>query len=77
VSGIDLTKSVPEVVRLLRERVEDVESISHVFFTAYIQTGDFESLKKVNTDLLRVAIEAVEQVSTKLESFVLQTGGKG
>jgi hypothetical protein len=44
---------------------------------AYIQTGDFESLKKVNTDLLRVAIEAVEQVSTKLESFVLQTGGKG
>ncbi|CAN9421211.1 unnamed protein product [Alternaria alternata] len=37
-------------------------------------TGDFESLKKVNTDLLRVAIEAVEQVSTKLESFVLQTG---
>ncbi|RYN29872.1 hypothetical protein AA0113_g765 [Alternaria arborescens] len=76
-SGIDLTKSVPEVVRLLRERVEDVESISHVFFTAYIQTGDFESLKKVNTDLLRVAIEAVEQVSTNLESFVLQTGGKG
>lgn len=36
VSGIDLTKSVPEVVRLLRERVEDVESISHVFFTGII-----------------------------------------
>jgi hypothetical protein len=44
---------------------------------AYIQTGDFESLKKVNTGLLRVAIEAIEQVSNKLEVVVLQTGGKG
>jgi hypothetical protein len=95
VHGIDLTKSVSEVARLLREKVEDAQSISHVFFTgtillrpqptsqaklylaAYIQTGDFESLKEVNTNLLRVAVEAVEQVSTKLEVVVLQTGGKG
>ncbi|KAH9204995.1 hypothetical protein DL95DRAFT_376620 [Leptodontidium sp. 2 PMI_412] len=77
VSGIDLTKSVSEVVQLLKEKVEDVQSISHVFFAAYIQTGDFESLKEINTDLLRVAMEAVEQVSIRLESVVLQTGGKG
>lgn len=95
VSGIDLTKSVSEVVQLLKEKVEDIQSISHVFFAgmislrlslssqvdlclaAYIQTGDFESLKEINTDLLRVAIEAVEQVSTSLETVVLQTGGKG
>jgi hypothetical protein len=34
-------------------------------------------LKKINTDLLRVAVEAIEKVSTKLQTIVLQTGGKG
>lgn len=45
--------------------------------TAYIQTDDFESLKKVNTALLDTAIRAIEQVSPALKMVVLQTGGKG
>jgi nucleoside-diphosphate-sugar epimerase len=77
VNGIDLTKPVSKVAQLLKEKVEDARSITHVFFTAYIQTGDFESLKEVNTNLLKVAVEAVEQVSKKLQTIVLQTGGKG
>jgi hypothetical protein len=44
---------------------------------AYIQTDDFESLGKVNTGLLEVAVRAVEEVAPNLESVVLQTGGKG
>lgn len=44
---------------------------------AYIQTGDFESLKKVNTDLLDVAVRAIEKVAPKLVTVILQTGGKG
>ena len=47
------------------------------WFTAYIQTGDHESLKRVNTDLLKVAVEAVEKVAPNLQAFILQTGGKG
>lgn len=77
ISGIDLTKSVNEVVALLQEKVAGVQGVTHVFFTAYIQTGDFESLKKVNTELLRVAVEAIEQVAPGLKTVVLQTGGKG
>ena len=62
---------------MLQEKVAGVQGVTHVFFTAYIQTGDFESLKKVNTELLRVAVEAIEQVAPGLKTVVLQTGGKG
>ncbi|KAL7757111.1 hypothetical protein ACKLNR_014104 [Fusarium oxysporum f. sp. zingiberi] len=76
-SGIDLTKSVNEVVATLREKVPHIETVSHVFFTAYIPKDDFESLKAVNTSLLEVALRAIEKVSPKFEVFILQTGGKG
>jgi hypothetical protein len=33
VAGIDLTKSVDEVVGLLKAKVLDVDTVSHVFFT--------------------------------------------
>lgn len=33
VTGIDLTKSIPDVVQMLKEKVEDAHTISHVFFT--------------------------------------------
>jgi hypothetical protein len=33
VNGVDLTRSVSEVAQLLKEKVEDAQSISHVFFT--------------------------------------------
>lgn len=77
ISGVDFTKSVEEVASTLMEKLPDADTVTHVFFTAYIQTGDFESLKKVNTDLLRVAVRAIEKVSPKLVTVVLQTGGKG
>ncbi|KAF9698994.1 hypothetical protein EKO04_002714 [Ascochyta lentis] len=77
VNGIDLTKSVPEVVQMLMEKVEEAQTISHVFFTAYIQKDDFESLKEVNTALLDTAIRAIEKVSPNLKMVILQTGGKG
>ncbi|EHK95991.1 hypothetical protein M7I_8327 [Glarea lozoyensis 74030] len=73
VSGI----SVPEVVRLLKEKISDVSTVSHVFFTAYIATDDFESLRKVNTSLLETAIRSIEEVSKDLKVVILQTGGKG
>ncbi|KAL4863148.1 hypothetical protein BDV12DRAFT_177842 [Aspergillus spectabilis] len=77
VSGIDLTQPVEVVKALLKEKINDVESVDVVFFCAYIQTGDFQSLRKVNTDLLRTAIESISAVSPELKAVILQTGGKG
>lgn len=76
-SGIDLTKSASEVASALKEKVPDIDSVSHVFFAAYIQEKDFETLKQTNTRLLEVAVSATERVAAGLRSVVLQTGGKG
>ncbi|GME41715.1 sirq protein [Neofusicoccum parvum] len=77
VSGIDFTKPIEEVAHFLQQEIPDIHTVSHVFYTAYVQTSDFESLKAVNTSLLEVAIRAVEAVSPNLKVVVLQTGGKG
>ncbi|KAF6814740.1 sirq protein [Colletotrichum plurivorum] len=83
-SGIDFTKSVDEAARSLKEKIPDVDTVTHVFFTGkslrefpYIQTDDFESLRVKNTALLEIAIKAVAKVAPKLKAFILQTGGKG
>lgn len=76
-SGIDLTKPVTEVVAVLREKVADIQTVTHVYFTAYIQTPDFDSLREVNTTIIRTAILAVEETCPDLETVILQTGGKG
>jgi hypothetical protein len=46
VNGIDLTRSLSEVAQLLKEKVEDAQSISHVFFTGMI---DFIAVETVLT----------------------------
>ena len=33
VSGIDLTASIQDVVQSLREKIKDVDTVTHVFFT--------------------------------------------
>ncbi|KAH7395595.1 hypothetical protein BKA64DRAFT_62366 [Cadophora sp. MPI-SDFR-AT-0126] len=77
VSGIDFTKRVEEVAKLLKDKVPSAETISHVFFTAYVHKDDPDELKEVNTTLVRTAIIAIEMVSTNLKTVIMQTGGKG
>lgn len=36
VSGIDFTKSIEEVSRLLKEKVHDIHTVTHVFFTGVL-----------------------------------------
>lgn len=78
VSGVDLTKSIEEVTKALKEKVQNVDTVSHVFFAAYIDPGKgFDALREVNTKILNTAIKAVLEVTKKLETVILQTGGKG
>jgi hypothetical protein len=76
VSGIDLTGSVDSVKSSMKEKINGVETVTHVIFTAYIEKPDFEALRTVNTDILKTGIGALEQLAPKLETVVLQTGGK-
>jgi hypothetical protein len=76
-NGVDLTGSVESVVSSLKGKIKNVETTTHVFFTAYIAADDFETAKKINTSILDVAIRAIEHLAPKLQSVILQTGGKG
>ena len=76
VSGIDLTSSVDDVISSMKSKINGVDGVTHVIFTAYIEKPDFETLRKVNTDLLNVAVSAIDQLAPDLQSVVLQTGGK-
>ncbi|KAI9721321.1 MAG: hypothetical protein M1828_005181 [Chrysothrix sp. TS-e1954] len=76
-SAIDLTSSVDSVVAALKQKVKSVETVTHVFFTAYIEKPDFQSLKAVNVDLCKTAISAIDQISPNIQAVILQTGGKG
>ena len=60
----------------MKQKIKNVEGVTHVIFTAYIEKPDFESLRTVNTDLLKTAISAIDHLAPNLQSVVLQTGGK-
>ncbi|KAK4506324.1 hypothetical protein PRZ48_000054 [Zasmidium cellare] len=77
ISGIDFTNNVQNIVSLMVEKIPGIDTVTHAIFTAYIQTEDFDSLREVNTKLVKNAADALDQVAPKLKSFVLQTGGKG
>ncbi|KAL2882951.1 hypothetical protein SGCOL_001641 [Colletotrichum sp. CLE4] len=79
VSGIDFTRGVDDVAAAMREKIPDVETVSHVFYTAYTSANGpaDQAAATANTEFLSVAIQAIEKVSPRLAFVVLQTGGRG
>jgi nucleoside-diphosphate-sugar epimerase len=77
VSGIDLTAPMSSVSSTLREKVKNIEAVTHVFLTVYVDPGkDHRALVEANTTIIRTAVEAAQQVCPRIKSFILQTGGK-
>ncbi|KAF4548407.1 Hypothetical protein D9617_28g065130 [Elsinoe fawcettii] len=76
-SGIDLTDSVNSIISGLKSKIKDISSVSHVFFTAYIEKPSYPELVSINEVLVRNAISAVSQLAgSSLKAVILQTGGK-
>jgi hypothetical protein len=76
ISGIDLTSPVADVVQLLKG-IPSIETVSHVFLFLYLDPGkDKKTLTEANTTVIRTAVQATQQVSLVVKSFILQTGGK-
>ena len=42
INGVDLTKPVSEVVQMLEDKVEDAQTISHVFFTGMRYSNEYK-----------------------------------
>jgi hypothetical protein len=76
ISGVDLTQQVERVVEDMKAKVPEVDTVTHVVFTAYIQKMDPIELRDVNVALLKTGITAIETLAPNLQAVILQTGGK-
>ncbi|CAK7237424.1 hypothetical protein SBRCBS47491_009972 [Sporothrix bragantina] len=78
VSGIDiLTEKGQEGLEAeMKERVADVDTVTHVYFFAYIMDADPEKEVTINVDLIKRAVTAIENLSPNLKFVVLPTGTK-
>lgn len=59
VSGIDLTKSAPEVAQIMKAKIPNIGKITHVFFTAYVHMNErtFQILQDSYSHLAEGAVE--------------------
>lgn len=77
VSGLNLLEGdQSSLENAIKDKVEDVGSVTHVYFFAYIMDPDPPKEISINIELLKRAVEAVEHLSNKLEWVVLPTGTK-
>lgn len=77
VSGLDLLKgSQEDLETALKSRVDGVNTVSHVYFFAYIMDADPAKEISINVDLLQRAITAIDNLSPNLKFVVLPTGTK-
>ncbi|KAF1990415.1 hypothetical protein K402DRAFT_348521 [Aulographum hederae CBS 113979] len=78
VSGLDLLteKGQEGLEEEMKSKVKDMETVSHVYFFAYIMDPDPAKEIEINVRLLERAIKAVEHLSNALKFVVLPTGTK-
>ncbi|KAK5674471.1 hypothetical protein LTS10_012859 [Elasticomyces elasticus] len=78
VSGINLLKEDGQeaLEKQMKEKVPGIETVTHVFFFAYIFKEDPSEEISVNVELLKRAITAAENLSKHLKFVLLPTGTK-
>ena len=77
VSGLDILDGDQQHFEdTMKERIADVDSVTHVYFFAYIMDADTGKEISINVELLKRAVVAIDTLSTKLKFVVLPTGTK-
>lgn len=77
VSGLNLLEGDQAALeKNMKERVKDMDTVTHVYFFAYIMDPDPAKEISINIALLERAVKAVEDLSTNLKWVVLPTGTK-
>ncbi|KAG9247162.1 hypothetical protein BJ878DRAFT_217050 [Calycina marina] len=78
VSGLDLltSKGQEGLEAELKEKVKGIETVTHVYFFAYIMDPSPEKEIEINVQLLDRAVKAAENLTTNLKFVVLPTGTK-
>lgn len=77
VYGLDLLRGDQAALESeMKQRVRDMQTVTHVYFFAYVMDMNAKKEIQVNVDLLRRAVTAVENLSPQLKFVVLPTGTK-
>ncbi|EME77270.1 uncharacterized protein MYCFIDRAFT_42194 [Pseudocercospora fijiensis CIRAD86] len=76
VSGVNLLDSQETVEAKLKDYVQHVEEITHVFYLAYKASPDLQQEYEDAVNMFKRAIIAMDRLSPALEFCVLQTGAK-
>ncbi|KAI0006850.1 hypothetical protein F4779DRAFT_546074 [Xylariaceae sp. FL0662B] len=77
VSGIDLLRSTQEELEaVLKNKVPDIDKVTHVYYLAYKSSLDHATEVRDNLTMAKQAITALDVLSPALEFVVLQTGCK-
>ncbi|KAK3710802.1 hypothetical protein LTR37_010026 [Vermiconidia calcicola] len=76
VSGVDLLASQDEIESALKEKVREVDEITHVFYLAYKASPDLQKELEDAVTMFKRSTMAMDHVSPALEFVVLQTGAK-
>jgi len=77
VSGIDLLKgSQEELENAIKDKIEDVKSITHVYYLAYKAGNDVQKELAEAVAMLKRSTLAMDHLCPDLEFLVLQTGAK-
>ncbi|KAF2646054.1 hypothetical protein P280DRAFT_414972 [Massarina eburnea CBS 473.64] len=77
VSGINLVCEDEQFRGKLRENVEDVETITHVFYFAFKENLDAEQEVTLNVGMLRRVVLAVKSLCPKFKFLVYPGGSRG
>ncbi|KAL5118225.1 hypothetical protein ACEQ8H_003897 [Pleosporales sp. CAS-2024a] len=77
VSGVHLLEGTQEELeQKIKEKVDQVENVTQVYFYAYKQSDDAEYECKVNEEMLQRSVTAIDHLSSKLSYVLLPTGTK-
>ncbi|KAF4784637.1 SirQ [Colletotrichum scovillei] len=78
VSGVNILKpGGQEALETdIRNKVENLRKITHVYFCAYIMNLDPAKECEINTELVKKAVTAIDRLSPSLQFVVLPTGTK-
>ncbi|KAK7053691.1 Sirq protein [Favolaschia claudopus] len=78
VTGVNLSEgTVEEFTNVLRSRIKDISTVSHVYYFVYKQDNDADEEIKVNCGMLERVVGAVESLCPKFSFLVWPSGTLG
>ncbi|KAK7701782.1 hypothetical protein SLS57_011622 [Botryosphaeria dothidea] len=78
VSGVNLLNgSTEEFTSFLKDKLKDIQTVTHVYYFAYKQEDDWTVETKVNTGMFDRVVRAIDSLAPGLKFFPFPSGTRG